>query len=94
MGKYSRSSNFGGIRGVKETYVEKYRADKKLCSATRGSSNGRKEEGKQMYFSLVEKIETLRKDLVTGSDFEHKLMVKWFIEKKAADGEIYECGNL
>ena len=51
--------------------------EKKLCSATRGSSDGWKEEGKQMYFALIEKIKTLRKDPVTGSDFEHKLMVKW-----------------
>ena len=66
--------------------MEKYR-EQKFRSATRGNSDGWKEEGKQMYFALVEKIKTLRKDPVTGSDFEHRLMVKWLIEKKIADGE-------
>ena len=67
---------------------QKNTVEKKLCSATRGSSDGWKEEGKQMYFALVGKIErTLRKDPFTGSDFEHKLMEKWLIEKKAAHGE-------
>ena len=35
-----------------------------------------------MYNALVQKIETLRKDPATGSGFEHKLMVRWLIEKK------------
>ena len=41
-----------------------------------------------MYFALVEKLKTLREDPITGSDFEHKLMVKWLSEKTAANGEI------
>ena len=40
-----------------------------------------------MYYALVENIESLRKDPVTGSEFEHKLMVKWMIEKREASGE-------
>ena len=56
-------------------------------SATRGSSDGWKHEGKQRFFLLVEKIKTLREDPVTGSNFEHKLMVKWLSEKTGAVGE-------
>ena len=41
-----------------------------------------------MYFALVEKMKTLGEDPITGSDFEHKLMVKWLSEKTAANGEI------
>ena len=61
--------------------------EKKFCSATRGSMDGWKDEGKKLYYALVENIERLRKDPVTGSDFEHKLMVKWMIEKREASGE-------
>ena len=57
--------------------------EKKFCSTTRGSSYGWKDEWGGMYYALVvEKIETLRKNSVTGSDFEHKLMVRWLIGKK------------
>ena len=56
--------------------------EKKFCSRTRGSYNRWKDEGKKMYNALVHRIEELRKDPATGSDFEQKLMVKWIIEKK------------
>ena len=61
--------------------------EKKFCSAKRGSCDGWKDDGKKMYNDLVKKIEKLRKNPDTGSEFEHKLMVKWLIEKKRADGE-------
>ena len=61
--------------------------EKKFCSATRGSSDGWKDEGKKMFNALVHNIEELRKDPATGSDFEQKLMVKWIIEKRTAEGE-------
>ena len=65
----------------------KNNVEKKFCSTTRGSSDGWKDEGKKLYYALVENIERLRKDPVTGSEFEHKLMVKWLIEKREANGE-------
>ena len=57
--------------------------EKKFCSTTRGSSYGWKDEVEKMYYALVEKMETLRKSPVTGSDFEHKLMVRWLIKKSS-----------
>ena len=60
----------------------------KFCSATRESSNGWKEEGKQMYYKLVKNIEKLRKDPITGGDFEHKLVVKWVSKKQDLLAEI------
>ena len=65
----------------------KNNVEKKFCSTTRGSSDGWKDEGKKLYYALVENIERLRKDPVTGSEFEHKLMVKYLIEKREANGE-------
>ena len=59
----------------KREKVEKYIV-KKFCSTKRESSDGWKQEGKQIYFELVEKVKKLREDPGTGSDFEHKLMVK------------------
>ena len=35
---------------------------KKSCSATRGTADGWKEEGKQMYYRLVKNIKKLRED--------------------------------
>ena len=43
-----------------------------------------------MYYALVENIQRLRKDPITGSEFENKLMIKWLIEKKEANGENVE----
>ena len=56
--------------------------EKKFCSAKRGSCDGWKDDGKKMYNDLVKRIEKLRKNPDTGSEFEHKLLVKWLIEKK------------
>ena len=77
---------------LKTTEVSKKRrwkntVEKKFCSATRGIMDGWKDEGKKLYYALVENIERLRKDPVTGSEFEHKLMIKWLIEKREANGE-------
>ena len=56
--------------------------EKKSCLAKRGSCDGWKDDWKKMHNNLVKRIEKLRKDPDTGSEFEHKLMVKWLIEKK------------
>ena len=64
--------------------------EKKFCSATRGSTDGWKVEGKKLYYALVENIQRLRKDPITGSEFENKLMIKWLIKKKEANGENVE----
>ena len=68
--------------------------EKKICSAKRGSCDGWKDDGKKMYNDLVKKIEKLRKNPDTGSEFEHKLMVKWLIEKKKSGRRKYEWGEL
>ena len=67
--------------------------EKKFCSAKRGSCDGWKDDGEKMYNDLVKRIEKLRKDPDTGSEFEHKLMVKWLNEKNSGWRK-YEWGEL